>query len=302
MPVSDDADMERWLELRNRLIPDWPMVVEQLRASREHEPLRLDFLAEDDDELVGGGVGTRGATSGPGRGYVSVWVVPERRRNGVGSKLLAHAFAHCESHGIVRTTVLVRETNEAGLAFAAWHGFSLTGRSVQLELDLASAVLPELELHEEIEVGPHSAAELRALWAIECEALPDVPGFDAEVAEPFERWRDRALTMPGYRPETFMVARSRGVPIGFAQLRFDGVEEGTAEHEFTGVLRAWRGRGVAAALKHAQVAWAKEVGLRKLLTENEDRNEPIRRVNAALGYAPTPAWLLLEVDRSNQSE
>ena len=302
MPVSDDADMERWLELRNRLIPDWPMVVEQLRASREHEPLRLDFLAEDDDELVGGGVGTRGATSGPGRGYVSVWVVPERRRNGLGSKLLAHAFAHCESHGIVRTTVLVRETNEAGLAFAARHGYRVTGRSVQLELDLASAVLPELELHEEIEVGPHSAAELRALWAIECEALPDVPGFDAEVAEPFERWRDRALTMPGYRPETFMVARSRGVPIGFAQLRFDGVEEGTAEHEFTGVLRAWRGRGVAAALKRAQVAWAKEAGLRKLLTENEDRNEPIRRVNAALGYAPTPAWLLLEVDRSNQSE
>ena len=255
-----------------------------------------------DDELVGGGVGTRGATSGPGRGYVSVWVVPERRRNGLGSKLLAHAFAHCESHGIVRTTVLVRETNEAGLAFAARHGYRVTGRSVQLELDLASAVLPELELHEEIEVGPHSAAELRALWAIECEALPDVPGFDAEVAEPFERWRDRALTMPGYRPETFMVARSRGVPIGFAQLRFDGVEEGTAEHEFTGVLRAWRGRGIAAALKRSQVAWAKEAGLRKLSTENEERNEPIRRVNEELGYAPTPAWLLLEADRSNQSE
>ena len=49
----------------------------------------------------------------------------------------------------------------------------------------------------------------------------------------------------------------------------------------TGVLRAWRGRGIARALKAAEIAWAKEHGYERLETQNEERNEPIRRLNVA---------------------
>jgi RimJ/RimL family protein N-acetyltransferase len=52
----------------------------------------------------------------------------------------------------------------------------------------------------------------------------------------------------------------------------------------TGVKRRWRGRGVAGALKRAQIAWAKEQGFERLQTQNEIRNEPIRRLNERLGY------------------
>ncbi len=51
-----------------------------------------------------------------------------------------------------------------------------------------------------------------------------------------------------------------------------------------GVKRAWRGRGIAGALKRAQIAWAKESGYERMQTANELRNEPIRRLNAQLGY------------------
>ena len=51
-----------------------------------------------------------------------------------------------------------------------------------------------------------------------------------------------------------------------------------------GVKRAWRGRGIAGALKRAQIAWAKEPGYERIATANELRNEPIRRLNARLGY------------------
>ena len=52
----------------------------------------------------------------------------------------------------------------------------------------------------------------------------------------------------------------------------------------TGVLRAYRGRGIAAALKRTQIAWAKQAGYERLQTANEVRNEPIRRLNERHGY------------------
>ena len=57
--------------------------------------------------------------------------------------------------------------------------------------------------------------------------------------------------------------------------------------------RAWRGRGIAGALKRAQIAWAIEAGLERLEAGNEVRNEPIRRLNQRLGYRPAPGRILL---------
>ena len=61
----------------------------------------------------------------------------------------------------------------------------------------------------------------------------------------------------------------------------------------TGVLRAYRGRGIAAALKRTQIAWAKQAGYEKLQTANEVRNEPIRRLNARHGYKLEPGLVTL---------
>ena len=65
-------------------------------------------------------------------------------------------------------------------------------------------------------------------------------------------------------------------------------------HDLTAVRRSWRGRGVARALKHTQLAWAKERGYRRLRTANEERNEPIRRLSAELGYRPIPGRIVLD--------
>jgi RimJ/RimL family protein N-acetyltransferase len=41
-------------------------------------------------------------------------------------------------------------------------------------------------------------------------------------------------------------------------------------------------------LKAAEIAWAKESGYERLETQNEERNEPIRRLNERFGYVVTP--------------
>ena len=62
----------------------------------------------------------------------------------------------------------------------------------------------------------------------------------------------------------------------------------------TGVKRAWRGRGIARALKCAEIAWAMRAGYRQLETSNEVRNEPIRRLNARLGYRTAPGRVMMQ--------
>jgi GNAT superfamily N-acetyltransferase len=67
----------------------------------------------------------------------------------------------------------------------------------------------------------------------------------------------------------------------------------SAFHDMTGVKRAWRGRGVAGALKRVSIAWAREQGYERLVTSNELRNEAIRRLNTRLGYREEPGHLVV---------
>ena len=54
------------------------------------------------------------------------------------------------------------------------------------------------------------------------------------------------------------------------------------------VRHSWRGRGIAVALKAAQIVWALDHGLSELRTGNEDRNAAARAVNANFPYTPLP--------------
>jgi RimJ/RimL family protein N-acetyltransferase len=61
----------------------------------------------------------------------------------------------------------------------------------------------------------------------------------------------------------------------------------------TGVARSYRGRGIALALKQAQIVAAKEAGLRYLRTQNDLANASMRRVNEKLGYVRKFEWVHL---------
>ncbi|HEY7732182.1 MAG TPA: GNAT family N-acetyltransferase, partial [Gaiellaceae bacterium] len=67
-----------------------------------------------------------------------------------------------------------------------------------------------------------------------------------------------------------------------------------AEHGITVVAPTHRNRGIATALKQAQIAWAARHGYRELMTFTQDRNDAMQAVNAKLGYDPRPAWIRLE--------
>ena len=91
--------------------------------------------------------------------------------------------------------------------------------------------------------------------------------------------------------------------VGYAILVDNG--EGDGLHVITGVLPAWRRRGIALALKQAQIDAPRARGLTRLRTENALDN-PMRLVNERLGYRRDVDWLhllgpLLDTARVPQS-
>ena len=60
---------------------------------------------------------------------------------------------------------------------------------------------------------------------------------------------------------------------------------GSAEDGLTVVRADWRRRGLATALKRAELAWASANGVREIVTWTQRGNEGMRAANERLGYA-----------------
>ena len=109
----------------------------------------------------------------------------------------------------------------------------------------------------------------------------------------FELWLRQDMRGSGDRPEATFVALAGDEVVGYAKFSLTRARPTVATHDITGVRRAWRGRGVARALKAAEIAWAKRNGYERLETMNEERNEPIRRLNERFGYTVAPGRVYL---------
>jgi GNAT superfamily N-acetyltransferase len=157
-------------------------------------------------------------------------------------------------------------------------------------LDLTAIEAPRVEPPHGIEVvtwAERPGVE-EEMYQVAREAYPDVPGEeDAEIA-PFDEWLSMDMQGAGDRPEATFLALADGRVVAYAKLALSLARPAVAMHDMTGVRRAWRGRGIAGALKAAEIAWALEHGYERLETQNEERNEPIRRLNERYGYVVEP--------------
>src|SRR5262249_28262313 len=70
----------------------------------------------------------------------------------------------------------------------------------------------------------------------------------------------------------------------------------------TGVLREYRRRGIAMALKLRAILYAKSAGYSRIKTWNEQGNRPMLSINEALGFIKQPAWIAFAKKLSDAAE
>jgi mycothiol synthase len=277
-PCWSDADYETWLDVRRAVLPDErTLSLEDLK--RVIKPGDAHLLAELDGELAGSGLLNRSDTGGA---HVAPRVLPDKRGRGVGAALLERLAERAFERGFTRAGSHVAGADERSVAFARRFGFEEARRDVKQVLELGGT-RPAPRDVEGIElVSIESRPELlRDAYAVALQGYEDMPIADLDI--PLESWLAEEATLPGGS----FVALANGELVGYAGLMHWPDNPSRAEHGLTVVRRDWRRRGVAAALKERQIAWAAANGIRELITWTQTGNENMQAVNTRLGYVTT---------------
>ncbi len=294
-----DADLGALAELFSTVTPDDPTTLDEIRWADRTYPGILRLLAELDGRIVGAATVGRIYIYRPDHPdfWASIVVPLPDRRRGVGTALLASVSAQARRAGKTGLQMRAWEARPEGIEFLVHRGFVELDRARMLRLELAGLLPPDVQMHAGVELT--NLAERPDLVAgvhrVALETFADIPGDDPMAAGDLAEFRARDVDRPGILPGAFMVAldHETGEVVGYASLIMVPGSRTVAWHDMTAVLRAWRGRGIAIALKRATIAWAIRNGLTALETGNDEDNASMRAVNARLGYQPTPDALVM---------
>jgi GNAT superfamily N-acetyltransferase len=274
-PCETDSDYEAWLDVRRVVLPNERTAsLDELKRSFRSGDLHV--LAELDGELAGSGLANRSDT---GNAHLAPRVLPDRRGRGVGAALLRRLGKHAVEHGYTHASSFVAGDDERSIAFAGRFGFEETRREVQQVLDIARVNPREIQGVEfsSVEERPEL---LGAAYPLAQQGYADMPIDGVDIS--MDSWMEEATL-----PAGSLVALADGEVVGYAGLMRWADDPTRAEHGLTVVRRDWRRRGLAAALKERQIAWAAANGIRRLVTYTQTGNENMQAVNARLGYITT---------------
>lgn len=286
--IGED-ELERWVELKRSATARTGTVDDYLDWRRQ-AGATVWLLASSDGADAGVALGVGDWHAPPGVGHGGIYVPADRRRGGVGTALLDGLYRWARDHRYRELLATVQEDDPTSLAWAERRGFVEVRRNSTLALDLERVEAPSIAPPDGIEIvtwadRPDLAP---AMYEVAREAYPDVPGQEDDEMASFEDWLSADMQGTSDRPEATFVALADGEVVAYAKLALSSSRPTVAIHDLTGVRRQWRGRGIAGALKRAEIAWAKQAGYTRLETMNEERNEPIRRLNERHGYRQEP--------------
>lgn len=291
----DEADEQASLDVYNEVWPHDAVGIDEVHSFKASLVDHLDLLVRIDGDAAGSGFGAIQAQR-PELVVTLITVLAEQRRRGIGTALYEAISAWTRERGLDELEAVVADDDVESLAFAHRRGFVEDRREKGVALRLAEIEPPRVEPPPGVEIVSWAERpELaRGIYEVAVEAFPDVPGWEDELMEPFEDWLAHDMQGSGDRPEATFVALAGDEVVGYAKFSLTAAQPTTAHHDLTGVKRAWRGRGVARALKATQIAWAKANGYEELRTRNDERNAPIRKLNREFGYRPAIGRIYLK--------
>jgi GNAT superfamily N-acetyltransferase len=300
---GDEPSLAAYVRIRNSVAPENTDSLEHVRWELATYAGEIThFLAETAD-------GTPVGTASTGRiwmherdyprFWLGIWVLPEARDRGTGSALYAAISDVARAAGKTGFDTEVSVVHETGHRFLANRGFTETDRAKMVRLDLAGLAPPEVRAPDGIRITTLSARPelVPGVHATATEAFPDIPTDDEPVdVGTLEAFTARDVNRAGIPRDAFFLALDDASDevVAYASLCYAAGSTTIAFHDMTAVRPAYRGRGIAATLKRATIAWAVEHGLEALDTGNDEHNAPMRAVNLALGYRPLPDWVGLQ--------
>lgn len=305
-----DTDIPALVALFNLEYPDEPMTVEQEEHDERSYPAgnpRLRFAVETDGgRFIGFGVCMFPFwMEAPGVYQIYGIVDPAWRGRGIGQALLAELEPYARGQGAERLWTDCRESQAHSIRFLEGTGFTIYGIRFEQTLDLkqfdAAAWATAFERVAGAGYTLTTLARMRTaqpeadrnLFELYRAAVGDVPfPGGARLTPEYDTWRSDMLDGPANEPEFIFVALDGKRMIGMTSIMLP--KEGPAVTSSTVVLREYRGRGIALALKVMSLAALQKRSYAEARTQNDTANPPILHLNERLGYRRLPGWLQWE--------
>ncbi|MEV4132851.1 GNAT family N-acetyltransferase [Dactylosporangium sp. NPDC049742] len=251
---------------------------------------RVRYVCPGDGGLVGYAVAWRAPWTPAGVVASAVSVDPRQHAGAAHRALLEGLHSWASRIGAEQIMCEVADHDEAGLRLLAACGYRSRAHvceaTAPIPADAASAGDTHATARGPVrltsiadEPAPGRAAELYQLYL---DTLPDNPGHIDSVPA-FDDWRREVLDGDGCRPDWLFLALHDDRVVGVCHLRTTD-DPYTAHNDYTAVARAWRGHGIARALKLHAAGQAARSGIRSMRTEVEAANRAMLAVNDRLGY------------------
>jgi GNAT superfamily N-acetyltransferase len=235
----------------------------------------------------------------PRRYFLRLGVDTDRRRRGIGAALWDRLAIELVARSATVVGLWAGDAT-ACQAFITKRGFVEVTRTFAQVRAVASAPLPTRALEDRLKstgIRITTLAALRdalgdealeAAWDLHSACRLDDAGLGRATPQPLAEWVALNVTDEAALPEAYFVALDGARYVGVSSVRRDG--EDTLRIGVTGVLPAYRRRGIARLLKLRVHGWAKAHGFAEIHTGTTRENTAMLALNDALGYPIVASW------------
>jgi GNAT superfamily N-acetyltransferase len=270
-PFQDD-DYGGLVALRNIIEPDHPKSVDQMRHSDKTHKDKIRqkrWVWEKNGDIAVSALYTQFFEAyHPQKFALFIHVHPDLQGQGYGSASYDHLMQEIKPFDPIKITTEVRENHPRGIRFMEERGFTNTMNEQESRLDL-NAYDPsqyQNEVDRVLDQGFRivTLTELRRederadyrTWALEREVAPDMPWTDPISIPKFDHYQAYILKHPCFNSDSWFLVLKGNHIAGLNNL-WKTPNKKVVTTGFTGVRRKYRRKGLATALKHTCLTWAK---------------------------------------------
>ena len=311
----------RLVEIYNGNYPDYPLSAAELR-SRDESLDRTKYLLKrfecidlEQDRIVGyGQLINVPDMYHPRKFMVNILVDPEEQCKGIGRAIYNRLDKELGDRNAILVWTMIKEDLAKRVEFFRRRGFTEKARNWESRLDLATASTAPFQryvdnvrsegitlttLAEEQRRDPDSLRQIHELVQLIQADMPREADF---TPLSYQDWVTYSMKNPQLLPEGYFIAKDGRHYVGMSDVHRIDTEPGVLQQDDTGVIREYRGRGIATALKLKITEFGQRNGYRVIKTWNDSVNAAMLAVNIKLGFKRQVGWIMMQkIIRSESS-